>query len=171
MKEILRGLNDIPKKMSVEGYRKPFKEAEKLVGEAVSSVQVPPIPSCREFNASCIVQILHSIEEREDRVREIILNAARKELEKYRSDELAEEAVKDVCYLYTSFSDSLAVAPYLMLHTYLCQFFEATRYPEGEIPRDVVENLPQIISLLRKNLERVRRLAEWIEITLSKQTA
>ncbi|RLG74517.1 MAG: hypothetical protein DRO12_06720 [Thermoprotei archaeon] len=160
MKEILRGLSDIPKKISKERYRRAFREAEKLVGEAVSSVQVPPIPSCREFNASCIVQILHSIEEREDRVREVILNAARKELERHKGDELAEEAVKDVCYLYTSFSDSLAVAPYLTLHTYLCQFFEATRYPEGEIPRDVVESLPQIICLLRKNLERVMRLVQ-----------
>jgi len=37
--------------------------------------------------------------------------------------------------------------------------FEMTRYPDDrEIPKDVIENLPQIINLLRENLERVKRL-------------
>ncbi len=67
--------------------------------------------------------------------------------------DLAKEAIKDVYHVYTSFSDSVTVALYLMLHTYLCRFFETTRYPEGgEIPRDVIENMTQIINLLKKNL-------------------
>jgi len=159
MSEILGELSDIHKKRSKERYEKAFRESEKLIGKAVSSIQVPPIPSCREFDASYIVQMLRSFEEYEDKVKEVILGVAQKELQKYRDDEVAEEAVKDACHLYTSFLDSLAVPLYLMLHMYLCQFFEATRYPEGEIPGDIVENIPQIINLLRKNLERVRRLA------------
>ena len=160
MDKILKEYSDIRKKMSIKRYEKVFRETEKLIGEATSSIQVSTAKRCGELNASFIVQILRSFEEREDKVREAILNIVEKKLQKHRGDEIAEQAIKDACHTYTSFSDSMAVPPYFGLHTYLCQFFEVTRYPEGtEIPKDVTENLPQIISLLRKNLERVRRLA------------
>jgi len=164
MNEILKEYRNIREKMSIKRYEKVFRETEKLIGGAASSIQVSTAQRCGKFNASFIaqiVQILRSFEEREDKVREAILNIVEKELQKHRGDEIAEQAIKDACHIYTSFSDSMAVPPYFGLHTYLCQFFEVTRYPEGtEIPKDVTENLPQIISLLRKNLERVRRLAE-----------
>jgi len=157
--EVLKEYSDIPKKMSMDRYEKVFREVEKLIGKAINSIQTPSAPSCKELDTSCIVQILQSVEEREDRVRDIILNVVQEVLRKYKGDEVAEQAVKDAQYVYTSFLDSLAVIPYFELHTYLCQFFEITRYPGNkEIPKDVIENLPQIINLLRKNLERVKRL-------------
>ena len=160
MDKILKEYSDIRKKMSIKRYEKVFRETEKLIGEATSSIQVSTAKRCGELNASFIVQILRSFEEREDKVREAILNIVEKKLQKHRGDEIAEQAIKDACHIYTSFSDSMAVPPYFGLHTYLCQFFEVTRYPEGrEIPKDATKSLPQIISLLRKNLERVRRLA------------
>jgi len=165
MSKILRELSDIRKKMSKERYKRAFREAEKPISKAVSSIQIPPITSCREIDASYIVQMLRSFEEHEDKVKEAILDVAQKELQKYGGDEVAEEAVKDACRLYT-FLSSLTVPLYLMLHMYLCQFFEATRYPEGKIPRDIIENMPQIINLLRKNLERVRRLASVLSLKI-----
>ena len=166
MSKILRELSDIRKKMSKERYKRAFREAEKPISKAVSSIQISPIPSCREIDASYIVQMLRSFEEHEDKAKEAILDVAQKEPQKYRRDEVAEEAVKDACRLYTSFLSSLTVPLYLMLHTHLCQFFEATRYPEGKIPRDIIENMSQIINLLRKNLERVRRLASVLSLKI-----
>jgi len=155
----LRESSDIRKRMSVNRYRKVFREVEKLIGKAVKTIQTQSMPRCEEPDASYIVQLLQNTEERADEVRKIISNIAQETLQKYKGDEIAEQAILDCCCAYLTFLDEIAVMPYFELHAYICQFFEITRYPgDRGIPKDVIDNMPRIISLLRKNLERVKRL-------------
>jgi len=50
-----------------------------------------------------------------------------------------------------------------MLNEFLCQFFEASRYHGiKDIPKDLIDSLPQIMDLIRKNLERVEKIIECV---------
>ena len=162
IRRVLIVSSDIRRKMSVNNrYEKVFREVEKQIGEAIKSIQISSVLRCEEHNAFYIVQKFQGIEGRAGSVRGAILNIVQEEQRKYKGDKIAEQAVLDCRHAYLAFLDSITAMLYLELHAYLCQCFEITRYPGGrEIPKDVIKNLPQIIVLLRKNLERVKRLVE-----------
>ena len=161
IRKVLAVSSDIRRKMSEDSrYEGVFREVERRIGETIKSIQ-SLIPRYEELNAPTIVQILQDIEERAGKLREAILNIAQEMLQEYEGDEIAEEAILDCRNAYLAFLDSLTAMTYLELHTYVCPFFEATRYPGGrKIPKDVIVSLPQIINLLRENLDRVRRLVK-----------
>ncbi len=158
-RKVLMEDSNVLRKMSRDEYRRVFREVEKLIGNAIKLMQASLATKFEEPGTYRIVRKLQSIEKRTDKVREIILNIVQEVQQKYRDNEVAKEAALDCQSAYLSFLNSITVPHYYELHAYLCQFFEMTRYPNGrEIPKDVIENLPQIINLLRENLERVKRL-------------
>jgi len=107
----------------------------------------------------CITQFIRDIEERTERVEEIISVVAKEALQKHQNDEMAKQAVEDAHHINACFVDALASSTNTMLHEFLCQFFEASKYPGiKDIPKDFIDSLPQIMDLLRKNLERVEKI-------------
>jgi len=144
-------------KKQLEMWFQTLKMAAPLIAQTIA-------PKYKRLNAKNIVQSLQKLEECVNRTREIISNLVQSILQDQKTDEIVENT-------FSFFSQSVAILHNLVLHRYLCQFYPRTRYPDGgrEIFGEVVEFMPQFISLLRRNLERVRKLSEWVETVLNKQ--
>jgi len=143
---------------SNEKYAKVFRDIERLIGEAVKSVR-RSMPTCKEPEVQCVIEKLKTVEERVEEVENVIDKVREEALRRYGGEEQARQAIEDACHVYACFVENLASVMYVELHMYLCQFFEATRYPGVKgIPNDLIETLPQIVDLLRRNLERVNRI-------------
>jgi len=157
---LLRTPSTIGERMKDARYKEAFRSIENAIGEAIKSLWLgSSAPICEELDLRCIIQFIRDVEERAGRAKGIISAVAEEVSQKHQSNEMAKQAVEDARHIYTCFVDDLASLTYIMLHEYLCQFFEASRYPGIEdIPKDLIDLLLQIIDLLRKNLERVEEI-------------
>jgi len=142
----------------LESWFQPLKTMAPLIAQTVA-------PKYRRLDAESVVQSLQELEKYASSARETISNLVQSMLRDRRADELVENT-------FSFFLQCVAVLRSLELHYYLCRFYPRTRYPEGEeISEDVVRHIPCFLNQLRRSLERVRRLSEWVEAMLSKQTA
>lgn len=138
-----------------------FKDFALLVRESLASVPHIQLQTCKEDDISCVIQNMHISEDRYNQVRGIIELCTKKMLQEYKGDEMMSQACLDASHAYIQFLNVITNFLYYILHRNICRFFEVSRYPvDIETPSNIFKNIPQIISLLRRNLKRTEEMLQ-----------